>query len=70
MSKRKTDKFDDVHFSSDRFFFANGKWYYYVRTYDGTVSAIGSFPTKEDAEAHCNERFLNKLDFYFYNKNK
>jgi len=69
--KRQTDKYDDVHFSSDRFFFADNKWYYYVRSYDGDVHPIGGFITKEAAMHSCDERFLNKIDYYFQKgKNK
>jgi len=66
MSKRKTDDFDDVHFTSDRFFYANNKWYYYVRSYDSDVHTIGGFNSKEDAMNNCEERFLNKIDYFLY----
>ncbi|MCK4500764.1 hypothetical protein KAU11_09700 [Candidatus Babeliales bacterium] len=66
MSKRKTDKENDKHFASDRFFFADGKWYYYVRSYEGELKPIGRFNSKSEAEVHCNERFSNKIDYFFY----
>ena len=64
-SKRVTDKYDDVHFKSDRFFFADNKWHYYLRNYDNDVSIVGGFNSKVDAIKHCNERFENKIDFFF-----
>lgn len=70
MSKRKTDKFDDVHFSSDRFFYADNQWHYYVRTYDGGLHTVGGFDTRGQAESNCNDRFTNKIDHYFYHSEK
>lgn len=70
MSKRKTDNFDDVHFSSDRFFFADGKWNYYLRTYNGDLKTITGFDTKEAAENNCTERFSNKIDYFFHGDTK
>jgi len=66
MSNRSTDVFDDVHFSSSRYFFADGEWFYYIRTYDNDVKTIGGFPTKELAAEHCNDRFNDNLDYTFY----
>lgn len=63
--RRITDKYDDVHFKSDRFFFADNKWHYYLRTYDGGATTIGGFNSKAEASAHCNARFENKIDFFF-----
>lgn len=64
MSNRRTDNNNVLYFSSDRFFFANGAWYYYVRTYDNTMKTIGDFPTKVAAMDHCQVRFTDDLDFY------
>lgn len=70
MSKRITDKYDDVHFSSDRFFFSDGQWFYTVRTYDGSVTNIGGFATKEIAMEHCDNRFTNKIDYFQHGSHK
>ena len=66
MSQRKTDELNNSHFSSDRYFFADGKWHYYIRTYDNTIKTISGFNSKEEAEQSCSARFSNKIDMYFY----
>lgn len=62
---RSNDTDNDRFYSSDRYFFADGKWYYYVRTYNNGVKVIGAFDTKAEAESSCSARFSDLMDFHF-----
>lgn len=47
----------DRMFGTDRFFAANGGWFYYARSLD----PIGPFGSKEHAERDCRNRYIEKL---------
>lgn len=70
MAHRRKDD-DDVEFSdtfsTDRYFYSNGGWYYYARgMFDGGSFIFGPYSTKDEAIYNCNERFLSSMNLFSY----